>query len=101
MPRNARFYDGGTYALPFIIDSQAKTAGDIMNADVNGAMSMLQCISQCFSSNRNDLFPNTSSHWEFRSMGAVLDSSPPVFRKWRRRKGKRLIYFLPRKCRRT
>jgi hypothetical protein len=101
MPRNTRFHDGGTHALPFIIDDQAKAAGGIMNVDANGAVTMLQCIAQGFSSDLNDLFADTSSHWEFRSMDVVLNSSPPLFRKWRHRKGERLVYVLPRKCRRT
>jgi hypothetical protein len=72
-----------------------------MNVDVNGAMSMLQCIAQGFSSDLNNLFANASSHRAFRSMNVVLNSSPPLFGKWRRRKGKPLVYILPRKRRRT
>jgi hypothetical protein len=62
---------------------------------------MLQCISQRFSRNLNDLFANASSQRELRSIGAVLDSSLPFFRKRRRRKSKRLEYVLPRKRRCT
>ena len=86
--------------MPFIIDDQAKAARCIMNVDVNDAISMLQCITQRFSSNLNDLLANASSHWEFRSTDVVENSSPPLFRKWRRRKSKRLVYVLPRQRRR-
>src|ERR1700738_5325586 len=101
MPRNTRFHDRGTHALPFIVDDQAKAAGGIMNVDANDAIRMLQCIAQGFSSNLNDLFATAGSHWQFRSMDVVLNSPPPLFRKWRRRKGKRLMYVLPRKRSRT
>src|SRR5216684_3320929 len=101
MTRNTRFNNSGTNAPPFIIDYQAKVAGGIMNSDANGALSMLQCISQGFSSNLNDLFPNTSSHRQFLTMGAVLDSYLSPFRKRRCRKSKRLKYVLLRKHRRT
>ncbi len=101
VPRNTRFHDGGTHTLPFIINDQAKAAWSIMNVDVNGAISMLQRITLGFASNLNDLFADASSHWEFRSMDVVLNSSPPRFRKWRRRHGKRLVYVLPRKRRST
>jgi hypothetical protein len=77
--------------LPFIVNDQAKAAGSIMNLDVNGAMSMSQCIAQGFSPNLHDLLANAGSHRQFCSMDAVLDGSPPLFRKWRRRKGKRLV----------
>jgi hypothetical protein len=62
MPWNSRFHDGGTYALPFIIDDQAKAAGGIIDADTNVAMGMLQCVSQGLSSNLNDLFADAGAH---------------------------------------
>src|SRR5580765_6806871 len=101
MPRDTRFHDCGTHALSFIIDDETKATGRIMNAYANGTMSMLQCISQGFSPNLNDLFANASSQRVLRSIGAVLDSSPPLFRKRLRRKSQRLEYVLPRKCRCT
>jgi hypothetical protein len=52
--------------------------GGLMNIDVNDALSMLQRITQGFASNLHDLFANASSHWEFRSMNVVLNSSPPL-----------------------
>jgi hypothetical protein len=91
MPRNTRFHNRGTHTLAFIIDDQSKAADGIMNIDVNGAISVLQRIAQGFSSNLNDLFANTSSYWNFRSMDIVLNSPPPLFGKWRCRKGKRLV----------
>jgi hypothetical protein len=50
-----------------------------VNADVNGTVSVLQRISQGFAPDLNDLFANAGSQREFRSMGAELDSSPPLF----------------------
>jgi hypothetical protein len=97
MPRNTGFHDGGGHALPFVINGQAKAAGGIMDVDVNDAISMLQRIAQGFASNLNDLFGNTRSHWEFRSLDVVLNSSPPLFRKWSHRHRKRLVYVLLRK----
>jgi hypothetical protein len=99
MPRNTRFHDRGTHALPFIINDQAKATGSIMNVNMNDAFRMLQCITQGFSSNLHDLFANASSHWKFRSINVVSNSSPPLFRKWRRCHGKRLVDVLPRKRR--
>jgi hypothetical protein len=101
VPRNTRFHDGGSHALSVIINDQAKTAGSIMNVDVNDSISMLECITQGFSSNLNDLFANASPHWEFRSMSVVVNSLPPLFRKRSRRHGKRLAYILRRKRRST
>jgi hypothetical protein len=91
MPGNTGFHDGGGHALPFVLNGHAKDAGGIMNVDVNDAISMLQRIAQGFSSNLNDLFGNTRSHWELRSMDVVLNSSQPLFGKWRCRHSKRLV----------
>jgi hypothetical protein len=91
MTSDTHFHYCVTNALPFVIDGKAEAARGIMNIDVNAAIGMLQCISQGFSSNLDDLFANTGAHWELSSMSVSLDGSLPLFRKWRCGNDKRLV----------